>query len=477
MRILQATSEFHPYSKTGGLADMVAGLSGALVEQGHEITVATPLYRGIDDELNNLKPLEREFQITLGKKNFPGRWWKTRADSGVTVLFLENKEFFDRAGLYMENGEGYWDNPERFMFLSKAVAELSADFDVVHVHDWQTAFVPMLLKLGSMKKMPGTMLTIHNLAYQGMCEGNRFEISNLPQRYFKREGPEFWGSLNFLKAGLHYADAITTVSPQYAKEILTPEFGEGMDGVLRSRKNDLTGVLNGVDYGEWRTTGNPNLPADYSSEDLSGKKACKEAVMDELGLECSHLPLFGIVSRFAEQKGIGLLADTIESFLDAKQLQLVVLGKGDTKLVNRLIHINNSYPSSASVQVGYNAGLAHRIEAGSDFFLMPSRFEPCGLNQMYSLRYGSIPVVHAVGGLVDTIRDKPSKLGLANGIKFKHFTKEAIRVAISSAIDIHQDQKRLQNMIRAGMRDDYSWHKSAQIYGEIARNLHSHQRI
>ena len=477
MRILQATSEFHPYSKTGGLADMVAGLSGALVEQGHEITVATPLYRGIDDELNNLKPLEREHQITLGKKNFPGRWWKTRADSGVTVLFLENKEFFDRAGLYMENGEGYWDNPERFMFLSKAVTELSADFDVVHVHDWQTAFVPMLLKFGSKKKMPGTMFTIHNLAYQGMCEGNRFEISNLPQRYFKREGPDYWGSLNFLKAGLHYADAITTVSPQYAKEILTPEFGEGMDGVLRSRKNDLTGVLNGVDYGEWRTIGNPNLPTDYSSEDLPGKKACKKAVMDELGLECSHLPLFGIVSRFAEQKGIGLLADTIEPFLDAKQLQLVVLGEGDPELVDRLIRIHNSFPDLASVQVGYNAGLAHRIEAGSDFFLMPSRFEPCGLNQMYSLRYGSIPVAHAVGGLVDTIRDKPTELGLANGIKFNQFTNEAFRAAILSAIDIHSDQEKLENMIKTGIRDDFSWHKSAQIYGEIAKNIQSSQCI
>lgn len=477
MRILQATSEFHPYSKTGGLADMVAGLSGALVEQGHEITVATPLYLGIGDELKDLKPHGPKFQIILGKNYFFGRWWKTKANSGVTVLFLENKKFFDRAGLYMENGNGYWDNPERFMFLSKAVAELSADFDVVHVHDWQTAFVPMLLKLGSRKKNPGTMFTIHNLAYQGMCEGRRFEISNLPNKYFKKEGPEFWGSLNFLKAGLHYAGAITTVSPQYAKEILTPEFGEGMDGVLLSRENDLTGVLNGVDYGEWRTMGNPNLPADYSSEDLSGKKVCKKAVMDELGLECSHLPLFGIVSRFAEQKGIGLLADTIESFLDAKQLQLVVLGEGDPELVNRLIQIHNSYPSSASVQVGYNAGLAHRIEAGSDFFLMPSRFEPCGLNQMYSLRYGSIPVAHAVGGLVDTVRDKLSKLGPANGIIFNHFTKEAFRAAISSTIDIYHDQEKLENMIRAGMRDDYSWHKSAQIYGEIAANVQSRQRI
>ena len=277
MRILQATSEFHPYSKTGGLADMVSGLSGALVEQGHEITVATPFYRSIKKNHKDLQPYGREFQITLGKNVFPGQWWTIMAESAVTVLFLENEGFFGREGLYMENGDGYRDNPERFMFLSKAIAELSADFEVVHVHDWQTAFVPMLLKLGSKKKIPRIVFTIHNLAYQGVCEKERFEITNLPKRHFKKKGPEFWGSLNFLKAGLQYADEITTVSPGYSKEILTPEFGEGMDGVLRSRKKNLTGVLNGVDYGEWKTNGNPHLLADYSSEDLSGKLACKKA--------------------------------------------------------------------------------------------------------------------------------------------------------------------------------------------------------
>lgn len=472
MRILQATSEFHPYSKTGGLADMVAGLSGALVERGHEITVATPLYRGILNKHKELKQYGREFQISLGRAEICGRWWSAMADSGVRVLFLENNDFFDREGLYMEKGSGYRDNSDRFMFLSKAVAKLSPKFDVVHVHDWQTAFVPMLIKLGKNKK-PRTVLTIHNLAYQGTCEGDRFVISNLPQRYFQREGPEFWGSMNFLKSGLHYADAITTVSPQYVKEILTPEFGEGMDGVLRSRENDLTGVLNGVDYGEWKTKGNPHLPADYSSEDLSGKSICKKALMDELGLESSQLPLFGMVSRFATQKGIGLLLDSIIKYFINNQLQLVVLGEGDQRLIDRMIKMQNIYPDLVSIQIGYDPSLAHRIEAGSDFFLMPSRFEPCGLNQMYSLRYGAIPVVHAVGGLVDTIRDKPTVSGPVNGIKFYEFNVNAFQSAISSSLVIYQDLIYRNMIIKAGMNDDYSWSKSSKTY----ENLYKQYKI
>ena len=471
MRILQATSEFYPYSKTGGLADMVAGLSGALVGQGHEITVATPLYLSILNDHRSLKPYGREFQVTLGKNVSPGRWLSTKTESGVTVLFLENKEFFEREGIYMENGDGYLDNPERFMFLSKAVAKLSADFDVVHVHDWQTAFVPMLLKLNPEKDNPRSMLTIHNLAYQGTCEKECFNISNLPQKHFRKEGPEFWGSLNFLKAGLHYADAITTVSPRYAKEILTSEFGEGMDGVLRSRENDLTGVLNGVDYGEWRTKGNPHLPADYSSEDLSGKLDCKKAVMNEMGLAECHLPLFGIVTRFAEQKGIGLLADSIEEFLEKNQLQLVVLGEGDQQLADRLNQIQKKFPDLLAVQTGYDASLAHRIEAGSDFFLMPSQFEPCGLNQMYSLRYGSIPIVHAVGGLDDTVRDETSNLGPVNGFKFHTYSIRALQSSISSAIEIYQDAFKLHQIVKSGMKDDYSWFKSSGIYTDIYETL------
>lgn len=446
---------------------MVAGLSRALGGQGHEVTVATPLYLSIKNDHRDLKPRGRAFPIALGKNVFSCQWLSSKTESGVTALFLENKEFFERKGIYMDDGIDYSDNPERFMLLSKAVAELSADFDVVHVHDWQTAFVPMLLKLKPDKDNPGSVLTIHNLAYQGTCEKERFEICNLPQKYFRKEGPEFWGRLNFLKAGLHYADAITTVSPRYAKEILTPEFGEGMDGVLRSRENDLTGVLNGVDYGEWRTKGNPHLPADYSFEDISGKLTCKKSVLNEMGLAECHLPLFGIVTRFAEQKGIGLLADSIEKFLEKNQLQLIVLGEGDQLLANRLNQIQQEFPGLMSVQNGYNAPLAHRIEAGSDFFLMPSQFEPCGLNQMYSLRYGSIPIVHAVGGLDDTVRDETSNLAPVNGFKFRTYSISALQSSISSAIEIYHDPLTLHQILKAGMNDDYSWDTSSEVYSDI----------
>ena len=471
MRLLHATSELFPYSKTGGLADMVAGLTGALAEQGYESTVATPLYRGIREQFPELQAPSTAFQIPLGKNIFTGRWWNLNAANGVTVKFLENDGFFERPGLYLKGGYGYWDNPERFMFLSKAVTDLASDFDVVHVHDWQTAFVPMLLKLGLSDNTPPTVVTIHNLAYQGSCEGHRFEISNLEKKYFDREGPEFWGSLNFLKAGLHYADAITTVSPRYAKEILSAEFGEGMDGVLRSRGEALTGILNGVDYDEWRTVGNPHLAADYSANDLAGKKKCKEALINSLGLTDLQLPVFGVVSRLAEQKGIGLLLDTIESFLTQQKLQLVVLGDGDQQLVNQLIQLQGKFPGAVSIKIKYDNRLAHQIEAGSDYFLMPSRFEPCGLNQMYSLRFGTIPVVHAVGGLDDTIRDFRTSSQAANGIKFSSFDISSFQNAISIAIDIFGDSKKRTDTITTGMKDDFSWDKSSEKYANLYQKI------
>ena len=476
MRILHATSELFPYSKTGGLADMVAGLTGALAEQGHEITIATPLHHGIREQFPELKSPGTAFQIPLGKNIFTGRWWKLNAANGVTVMFLENDGFFERQGLYLRRGDGYWDNPERFMFLSKAVTDLAGNFDLVHVHDWQTAFVPMLLKLGLSDNTPPTVLTIHNLAYQGSCEGHRFEISNLDEKYFDREGPEFWGSLNFLKAGLHYADAITTVSLRYAREILSAEFGEGMDGVLRSRGEALTGILNGVDYDEWRTVGNPHLPADYSANDQAGKKICKEALVNSLELTDIQLPIFGVVSRLAEQKGIGLLLDTIEDFLTQQKLQLVVLGDGDQELVDQLIQLQVKFPGAVAAKIKYDNRLAHQIEAGSDFFLMPSRFEPCGLNQMYSLRFGTIPVVHAVGGLDDTIRDFKVSNQFANGIKFSPFDKSAFQNAISDAINIYDDTEKRIELMTTGMTDDFSWHKSSTEYAKLYVNLTDKQK-
>ena len=461
MRILQATSEFFPYSKTGGLADMVAGLSGALAELGEDVTVATPLYRGIREQVPDLKPFGPKVILPLGKQTFTGRWWKATESNGLTLLFLEQEDFYDRPGLYMANGNGYWDNPERFMFLSKAVAQLAGEYNVVHVHDWQTAFVPMLLRASGSRDIPRTVLTIHNLAYQGQCEATRFEITNLPWNWFHSEGPEFWGNLNFLKAGLHYADAITTVSPRYSEEILTPEFGEGMEGVLQSRQGVLSGILNGVDYSEWRTTNNPYLAAPYHADNLAGKNICKQFIQKEVGLPVSNAPLFGTVSRLAEQKGISVLVEALADILCENEMQYVGLGSGDGQLAGQLKSLQSRFPKQVRFVEGYSNALAHQIEAGADYFVMPSRFEPCGLNQLYSLRYGTIPIVNGVGGLVDTVidisHDKPT------GLVLNQLTVQALSDALKKACSVHGSEQ-LREMAQRGMKADFGWANASTHY-------------
>ena len=465
MRILQATSEFFPYSKTGGLADMVAGLSGALAELGEDVTVATPLYRGIRDRFSGMKPIGGEFTLPLGKQFFTGQWWHLEDESGLTILFLENAGFYDRPGIYMDGSDGYWDNPERFMFFSKAIARIAPEYDAVHVHDWQTAFVPMLLKVAGGTALPRTLLSIHNLAYQGQCDGDRFVISNLPDDTFDSEGPEYWGSLNFLKAGLHYADALSTVSPSYAREILTPEFGEGLDGVLRHREDSLTGILNGVDYKEWNTTQNPRLPATYSVDDLTGKVVCKKRLLEEMGLPASSLPLFGVVSRLAHQKGIDVLVECLTEILCEKTMQIVILGDGDQSIASKLVKLRDQHPEYMQFVHGYDHDLAHRIEAGIDFFMMPSRFEPCGLNQIYSMKYGAVPLVHRVGGLRDTVNceNGPSR----TGIEIRNVTIRDISSAVHDACQMYSNTREYQITQAAGMKSVFSWKDSAGHYQSI----------
>ena len=461
MRILQATSEFFPYSKTGGLADMVAGLSGALVEAGQEVTVASPMYSGIQNQLPNLRAKGSRVVLPLGKREFVGQWWVAEEVDGLDLMFLEQEDFYQRKGIYMEDGDGYWDNPERFMFFSKAVAQLAGEYDVVHLHDWQTAFVPMLLRANGLQNNPRSILTIHNLAYQGQCEGGRFEICNLPWSWFSHEGPEYWGSLNFLKAGLYFADSITTVSPQYAKEILTAEFGEGMEGVLRSRKAELTGILNGVDYGEWNTTNNPHLAATYDADDLSGKFICKRALQKQMSLPEVDVALFGMVSRLAEQKGIDVLVESLGDILCEEQIQFVGLGTGDQQLTQNLRALQLKFPEKVAFVEGYSNPLAHHIEAGADFFVMPSRFEPCGLNQMYSLRYGTVPIVNGVGGLLDTVSD--IKTAEPTGYVLDELTRKSLTGVIKEALcGFHSDAHQL--LIRNGIREDHSWMASCEEY-------------
>ena len=447
---------------------MVAGLSGALVELGEEITVATPLYRGVREQVPDMKPCGSEIIIPLGKNKFPARWWKTETPSGITMLFLENEGFYNRDGLYMHGNDGYWDNPERFMLLNKAVSRIAPEYDVVHLHDWQTAFVPMLLKAGKGKTPPRTILTIHNLAYQGQCDGTRFNITNLPKRLFAQEGPEFWGTMNFLKAGLHYADHITTVSPTYAREILTQEYGEGMDGVLRKREGALTGILNGVDYGEWTTENNPYLPVSYSADDLCGKDECKKVLQKEMGLPIEEVPLFGSVSRLAGQKGIDVMVQSLDEILCETRMQVAILGSGEDELARSLNKLQKKYSNCAFTE-GYDNGLAHLIEAGADFYLMPSRFEPCGLNQLYSFRYGTIPIVHGVGGLNDTVDDMNG--GLGNGFKIDRLTPDELSSGINRALKLYTSKGHLNDARQRAMKLNYSWTVPSQSYQQL---YHSH---
>lgn len=474
MRILLASSEVHPYSKTGGLADSVGAFAKALARAGHEVAVVTPLYRGVRDRFPAMKPVDWRFDHLLGSKRENAELLALDPSERLRVYFLNKPEYFDRAGLYGENGSDYWDNGARFVFFSKCVAHLArylpAKPEVLHVHDWHTGLVALLVshhkQTGEWVDAPTVCLTIHNLAYQGVFPRSAFALTNLPPGCFGPEGAEFHGQMNCLKAGIATADVITTVSPRYAREITTAELGSGLDGWLRKRQNALVGILNGVDYDEWNTSNNPWLPASYSATDLSGKSVCKAALQRELNLPVrSDCPLFGMVTRLAEQKGVDILLGALEEML-GNDLQFVLLGSGDPGYESAFTRLAARHPDKAAVRIGYDHALAHRIEAGCDFYLMPSRFEPCGLNQMYSLRYGTIPIVRRTGGLDDTVVDIGENLGRADGIKFTEYATHGLVKAIRKALALAQDPTLLSRYRLNAMQARFSWGEAVRKYVE-----------
>lgn len=479
MKILIATSELHPYSKTGGLADMVAALAKALGRAGHEVGVVTPLYRGIRERFPAIKPFDWKFDLPLGLERVQAGAWTLQPHPGVTIYFVDQPSYFDRASLYQEKDKDYADNAHRFIFFSKCVVHLARYLpsapEILHVHDWQTALVPILALHQKLSEgwgsAPPACLTIHNLAFQGIFPTPAYSLTNLPLDYFNPNGVEFYGTVSCLKAGICYADAITTVSPRYAREITTPEMGCGLDGVLRKRQQQLFGILNGVDYDEWNTKDNPHLAAAYDARQLSGKAGNKAAVQKEFGLPVREdVPLFGNISRLADQKGVDILLGALEEML-AADLQFVQLGNGAAEFERAFLDLQKRFPQKVGVSIGFNQGLSHRIEAGSDFFLMPSKFEPCGLNQMYSLRYGTIPIVRAVGGLDDSVVDITEDLERPTGIKFRAYTARALSKAIRKALVIWQHPKLLREYRRHAMRQDFSWKQTSQEYVEIFRKL------
>ncbi len=475
MRVLQASSELHPFSKTGGLADMAGALAKYLAADGHEVTVITPLYGNMRDRFPEIDATDISFALPLGELVVTAKLWQLSPAKRLTIYFVDQPEFYQRAALYGDKAGDYTDNAERFVFFSKCVVELARHLplptEIIHAHDWQAGLVPLFVQharqAGDWLKAPRTCLTIHNLAYQGVFPSWKFPLTNLPASYFTPAGVEFFGWMNCLKAGLVYADMLTTVSPRYAREITTEEFGCALDGVLRERQHDLTGVLNGVDYEEWNTTHNPFLPQPYSQESLEGKATAKAALQQEFGLpQSANVPLFGVVSRLADQKGVDILTGALEEMLGA-DIQFVLLGSGQAEFERAVRGLAVRHPTKASVKIGYDHALSHRIEAGVDFFLMPSHFEPCGLNQMYSLRYGSVPVVRATGGLDDSIVDVTEDVESANGIKFYEYSSRALAKAIRKAIVLFGAKELFERYRLNGMASDFSWKRTTTAYEEI----------
>jgi starch synthase len=474
------SSEASPWAKSGGLADVLGALPAALARMGHPVATVIPRY-----SVTKKAPATRAFRglrIPLAGRIYEvDVWTLTPAEgaSGRETLFLvDQPELFDRPGLYGE-GWDYGDNHIRFALLSKAALEISRRVfpaDIIHCHDWQASLVPAYLKDPRMVDPAWlgirTLLTIHNLGYQGVFDKSILGAIGLPAEFDSPDGMEFWGRLSLLKAGIVFADALNTVSKKYAEEIQTPEYGFGMDGLLRNRRNVLSGILNGADYSRWNPETDPYLPAHYSATDLSGKQICKRELLREMGLpeRAIDRPLLGIISRFAEQKGLELIGETAPALFQ-DDVYMVVLGNGEARLEDLFRTLQTRFPDRISVRFGYDDRMAHRIEAGTDIFLMPSRYEPCGLNQIYSLRYGTVPVVRATGGLDDTIVGAPASA--ATGFKFPDYNGNALLEAIREACGKWTGRKAWAAMMVRGMQKDFSWTASAGEYSQLYRKIAS----
>jgi starch synthase len=471
MKILFIASEGLPYSKTGGLADVVGALPKALAEMGHEVAVLLPRYRG--NKITSI--LVSSVTVTLGDKlRFPAIG-EGPAVAGVRYFFVDDRGFFDREQLYGEKGADYPDNAERFTEFSRVAIEFMKRVwlpDVIHCHDWQTALVPVLLRTQHsedpvVRGLP-VVLTIHNIGYQGIFSQAAMRIIGLPDTFFTMDRLEFYGRVNFLKGGLLYADYLTTVSRRYAQEIQTPEFGTGLEGVIRGRADRLIGILNGVDYSIWSPEVDTFIAQNYSVHNLEAKKADKKDLLQQFKLpadkpEWLERPVVGIVSRFADQKGFDLIA-RIAGDLMKENLTLVALGTGQPEYEKLFKDMAEKYPGRVAVKIGYDNPLAHKIEAGADIFLMPSRYEPCGLNQIYSLRYGTVPVVRATGGLDDTVQNYDAKTQHGTGFKFDAYDGRALLDSLRAALKLQRDTKAWQILQQNGMAKDFSWKASAAAY-------------
>ncbi len=476
MKILFVASECVPFSKTGGLADVVGALPKVLAARGHEVSVVLPRYRKTPAG----PVLLRNLTIPVGEEmHFPDIQ-DGRAQEGVRYFFVDYPPYFDRDGLYVDGGADYPDNAQRFALFARAALELMKRTGVpelIHCHDWQSALVPVLLKSQHAKdpalaRVP-VVFTVHNLGYQGLFPRETMAALGLPSSLFTMEGLEFYGQVNFLKGGLVFADFVTTVSRKYAQEIQTEEYGHGLDGVIRRRAATVTGIVNGVDYSEWSPDTDKFLAANYSVDKLDGKRACKKDLLEQFRLPAGDLkkPLVGIVSRFATQKGFDLIAEVADELME-NDLKVVALGTGEPEFEKLFRELAERFPKKFAVRIAYDNALAHKIEGGSDIFLMPSRYEPCGLNQIYSLKYGTVPVVRATGGLDDTIEPFDSRTGRGTGFKFAEYAGEALLDCLEQALHVYgRNPEAWRRLMENGMRKDFSWSASAADYERLYQRV------
>jgi starch synthase len=473
MHIAFAASECVPFSKTGGLADVVGALPRALASLGHQVSVYVPRYR--QTKLTDPQTVVRSITIPFDDKYRFCSVVTAGSTAGVRFYFVDYPPYFDRESLYGGPAGDYPDNAERFALFSRAVIEASKILGVPHVfhcHDWQSALVPVMLRTlyseDPALREVATVFTIHNMGYQGLFPPDTLPLLMLPWDLFTISKMEFFGQVNFLKGALVLSDFVTTVSKKYSQEIQTTEYGFGLEGVLRNRAATVTGILNGVDYEEWSPETDKFIVARYSSQDLSGKLQCKKDLLNVFGITNadSKVPVIGIVSRFAAQKGFDLIAQIMDR-LAREEMIMVVLGSGDKLYEDMFQRLNKQFPNKIAAKVAFDNAIAHKIEAGADMFLMPSRYEPCGLNQIYSLKYGTVPIVRATGGLDDTIEPWDARSGKGTGFKFSDYTGEALLATIKQALLAYRDPSSWQTLMRNGMSRDFSWGASAREYGKV----------
>ena len=490
MNILIASSEGVPYSKTGGLADVCGALPIALDHLGQKVAVILPLHRQTHFCGQPIKPLGIDFIVPIGSKMVAGRLWQGQLPgTQIPAYLVQQDEYFDRDELYRLDGKDYVDNCERFVFFSRAVLEvirlLELDIDVIHANDWQTGLVPAYLKL-HYRNLPryqqiATVFTIHNMSYQGQFWHWDMLLTGLDWKYFNWHQMEFYGKLNLLKTGLVFADSITTVSPRYAQEIQNAPLGAGLEGVLQNRADVLRGILNGMDANEWNPEADPHLPAAYSPAEVNpGKAVCKAKLQEQLGLPvAADVPVVGFIGRLVDQKGVGLMAEVMQQWVQTTDVQWVVLGTGEAKYHRLFERLVERFPQKVAIRLDFSNPLAHLIEAGSDIFLMPSQFEPCGLNQLYSLKYGTVPVVRATGGLADTITDSNEATlaaGTANGFSFQEHSSLALGETLRRACEAYRQPELWSRIQVTGMRQDWSWSRSAKQYVQLYEETRARTR-